>query len=402
MSVEALPSPRPIVRRRSAVKKKKKQRSLFYRISAWLHLWLGLITGIVVVIVSITGAILVFEQELRVWLQPYQTVEGHGKAYLPPSRLKKVAMQQFKLPTVSAVVYQGKNRSAVVPYYGDPKRYQLIYIDPYTGKVLQSVMLKNDFYRIVLEGHYNLWLPREYGRPIVSYSTLIFIITLITGLVLWWPKKWTKNTRDRSFKIKLSGNTKRINYDSHNVLGFYTLSIALILGLTGMVYGMQWFSDAVYFTASGGTKTKHFAFEKPKVKGKDKSNGNGRKAIKPQDINTTGEEDKLFNDLVSSKTDIYWQVLTFGYPFGKKGPWTVSLAPEIGRRVGEKSTFYEQFTLKKLSKAPENGGDKFMRLNYDLHVGSVGGFFTKILAFLTCIICASLPITGFFIWWVKK
>ena len=37
--------------------KKKLNRSLFYRISAWLHLWLGLITGLVVVIVCLTGCI---------------------------------------------------------------------------------------------------------------------------------------------------------------------------------------------------------------------------------------------------------------------------------------------------------------------------------------------------------
>lgn len=401
MSVATLSSQPPNIKHKTFVKKRKK-RSLFYRISAWLHLWLGLITGLVVIFVSITGAILVFEQELRVWLQPYQNVVPHGKVFLPPSVLKKAAMEQFQLPSVSAVVYQGKDRSAVVPYYGDPKRYQLIYVDPYTGKVLHSVMLKDDFYRIMLEGHYNLWLPRAWGRPIVAYSTLIFVITLLTGLILWWPKKWTKNTRKRAFEVKWNGKFHRVNYDVHNVLGFYTLSIALILGLTGMVYGMQWFSDAVYFTSSGGIKAKHFAFEKPKGKGKDKGEGGRREAKKPEDINQTGEEDKLFSDLVRNKADIYGQVLTFGYPFGKKGPWTVSLAPQLGRRAGETSVSYEQYTLKKLPKLPENGGDRFMRLNYDLHVGSVGGLFTKILALITCIVCASLPITGFIIWWAKK
>lgn len=43
-----------------------------------------------------------------------------------------------------------------------------------------------------------------------------------------------------------------------------------------------------------------------------------------------------------------------------------------------------------------------MQLNYDLHVGSIGGIWTKIIAFLVCIILASLPVTGFIIWWGKK
>lgn len=167
---------------------------MFYRISAWLHLWLGLISGIVIVIVSLTGAILTFEQELRVWLQPYQTVNSNNRPILPPSVLSKKVMKEFKFPSVAGVYYQGENRSAIVPYYADPKRYTIVYIDPYSGKVLHSQLLDKDFYRIMLTGHYQLWLPRPIGQPIVAYSTLIFVVTLISGIVLWWPKKWTKTT----------------------------------------------------------------------------------------------------------------------------------------------------------------------------------------------------------------
>jgi uncharacterized iron-regulated membrane protein len=404
--VDTLPAPSLQTRTKPVKKKKKKNRSLFYRVSAWLHLWLGLITGIVIIVVSITGAILVFEQELRVWLQPYQTAQSQGRALLPPSVLKKAAMDKYHLPTVSAVVYQGKDRAAVTPYYGDPKKFQLIYVNPYTGEVLHSTLLNDDFYRIVLEGHYNLWLPGAIGRPVVAYSTLIFVITLITGLVLWWPKRWTKNTRERSFNIKWKGNFQRVNYDLHNVLGFYSLTIGLILGLTGMVYGMQWFSDAVYFTASGGTKAAHFTFEKPKGKGKDKDKGAQRRESRrdgkrPVFVNNTGEEDILFNNLRTGNKAALDQIVTVGYPFGKMGSWTISTAPELGRRANEHSESYAQSTLKKLDKKPENGGDQFMKLNYDLHVGSVGGWFTKILAVLVCLICASLPITGFIVWWKK-
>ena len=41
-------------------------------------------------------------------------------------------------------------------------------------------------------------------------------------------------------------------------------------------------------------------------------------------------------------------------------------------------------------------------MNYDLHVGQIGGLTTKIIAFLASLICASLPITGFIIWLGKR
>lgn len=367
--------------------KTKKNRSLFYRISAWLHLWLGLVTGIVVIIVSITGAALVFEQELRVLLQPYQTVESKGKSFLLPSVLKQTVMKRYHLPAVSAVVYQGKNRSAVVPYYGDRSKFQLIYVNPYTAEILHYQLLSDDFFRIMLEGHYNLWLPRKYGKPIVAYSTLIFVITLITGIVLWWPKNLNKTNVQKSFKIKWNGKLKRVNYDLHNVVGFYSLLFAMILGLTGMVYGMKWFSDSVYWTASGG-----------------KSSAFNRMSSDTTLIRTSSveDEDVLFMQLVNKKVDMDNQFLTIGYPFGKAGAWNISLNPRPDSRMRDRSESFEQVSLKKLDKPAENGGDKMLGINYDLHVGSIAGFPTKIIAFLVCIICASLPITGFIIWWPKK
>jgi uncharacterized iron-regulated membrane protein len=39
---------------------------------------------------------------------------------------------------------------------------------------------------------------------------------------------------------------------------------------------------------------------------------------------------------------------------------------------------------------------------YDLHVGAFFGFPGKILAFIMSLFCASLPITGFIIWWGRR
>jgi uncharacterized iron-regulated membrane protein len=44
-------------------------------------------------------------------------------------------------------------------------------------------------------------------------------------------------------------------------------------------------------------------------------------------------------------------------------------------------------------------GEKFIGMNYDIHVGAILGWPTKILAFVASLVCATLPVTGFFIWW---
>ena len=45
---------------------------------------------------------------------------------------------------------------------------------------------------------------------------------------------------------------------------------------------------------------------------------------------------------------------------------------------------------------------KLMRMNYDIHVGAIWGLPGKILAFLASLLIASLPISGFLLWWGRR
>ncbi|QDH81348.1 PepSY domain-containing protein [Echinicola soli] len=374
-------------------KKTKKNRSLFYRVSAWLHLWLGLVSGIVVVIISLTAALLTFEEEIRLVLEaPHEKVtKTAGQKLLPPSQLAAVVKEKFGWSSVYGVMYRGEGRSAMIPYYKDRSNYQQALVNPYTGEVLHNRKLNDDFFRFMLMGHYQLWLPRPIGKPVVAYSTLIFVITLITGLVLWWPKKWTRATKNASFKVKWPATPKRFNYDLHNVVGFYSLLIALVLALTGMIYGMEWFRNTSFWIASGG-ETEVF----------ERMHSDTTLATPKGQV----DEDVLVTNLLESGLDPAQNRFSIFYPRGKSGVWNLQVNPSLINTFERRSYYFEQGSLELLKKDPEfseaNGGDQLMKLNYDLHLGLIGGIWTKIIAFLVCIISASLPITGFIIWWGKK
>jgi uncharacterized iron-regulated membrane protein len=71
--------------------------------------------------------------------------------------------------------------------------------------------------------------------------------------------------------------------------------------------------------------------------------------------------------------------------------------------------YFDQYTLKELSvdhiygkSANASVADNLMRMNYDIHTGAVIGLSGKIIAFFASLIVASLPITGFYIWWGRK
>jgi uncharacterized iron-regulated membrane protein len=41
-------------------------------------------------------------------------------------------------------------------------------------------------------------------------------------------------------------------------------------------------------------------------------------------------------------------------------------------------------------------------MNYDIHTGAILGLPGKFLAFFASLICASLPVTGVYVWWGRK
>ena len=185
---------------------KKRKKSTFRRINDWLHLWLGLTSGIVVFIVSITGCFYAFQQEIKDAMEPWRFVEARDQAFVPPSQLldtAKVYMPQLQ-PT--GLTYSNREGAAAVGYhYSEDGRdkFSVIFMNPYTGEMLKKMQTEGsgefDFFTFILDGHRALWFPYAIGRPIVGVATLIFLVLLFSGLVMWWPRKWNSS----AYKKKL-------------------------------------------------------------------------------------------------------------------------------------------------------------------------------------------------------
>ena len=380
--------------------KKPGSRSLFYRISAWLHLWLGIASGIVVVIVCVTGCIYVFNEEITGWTEPESNIAVKAQPLIAPSKIMEIATKEYPGKSVGYVLY--KEGRAVEANIGGRRGGSTLKLDPYTGAVINKVNRKEgevSFFRWVLNGHRFLWLPFKIGRPIVNYSTLIFVITLISGLVLWWPKKWTKSTRNQSFKIKWGASFKRVNYDLHNVLGFYALLLLFAIAVTGMVYGLEWWSKSLYWATSGGKTLPEFM------------------ELKSDSL----QAGKKYYDNLGQKMDIAWKTAIGKHPesagFYMAFPDTakatssilVIVYPTKGQYYNLQRYTFDQHTLQPLTGnklydqdfAEADFGSKLRRMNYDIHVGSVLGLPGKFMAFFASLIGATLPITGFIIWWGK-
>ncbi len=400
-----------MISNKTQVPKKKQKDSLFKRINNWLHLWLGLGSGIIVLIVCLTGCIWVFNEEIDGLMHPENKVEWQNKPVLSPSQLTAIAVNLYpdKVPAY-ANYHQGevinlslRNKVEKGGRGGGGRRgggVQLK-VNPYSGEVISNVVRKpgeTDFFRFILNGHRFLWMPFEIGRPIVNYGTLVFVVLLITGLIWWYPKKWNKSTTDKSFKIKWGASFKRVNLDLHNVLGFYSLLLLAAIALTGMVYGIKWYSEGLYWVTSGGEQLGEFR----RMKSDSLQAGKFYTPVQAMDAAWAKVVAKH-----PKSTGFY-----YSFPDTKRAAATIDITvyPSAGQFYNSQGYTFDQHTLKELKRqdaysveyAKATFGQKLRKMNYDIHVGSILGFPGKVLAFLASLIGASLPITGFLIWYGRK
>lgn len=365
----------------------------FKKIIGKFHLCLGLSSGLVVFILSITGCIYAFQAEISDLTQPYRFVKHKDAAFLPPSQLQAIAEDALPEKHVHAVLYAGSENAAEVIFFDfEPTYYYYItYLDPYTGEVLKVKDMEADFFRFILDGHFYLWLPPEIGQPVVASFTLVFLVMMISGIILWWPR--TKGAKKQRFSVKWNAKWRRKNYDLHSVLGFYATWIVIILAITGLVWGFEWFSESFY-KATGGAK--ELEYREP-----------------------LSDTDYIGNAAEIPALDRAWEKMKSLYPTAEiieVHPPETSTSPIAANANPDADTYwqidyryFDQYTMEELSVdhifgriTDANTADVIRRMNYDIHVGAILGLPGKILAFLASLIAASLPITGFCIWWGRR
>ncbi|MBV8327328.1 PepSY-associated TM helix domain-containing protein [Chryseobacterium sp.] len=374
----------------------------FRKIVYQLHLWLGLSSGLIVVIMAVTGCILSFEDELKHLIHPQRYfVTAIGKEKLPlaeltvraeralPDGLKIKRVQISSDPSRTYMFRTLKMNNEALTYWGTYEYYYRVYIDPYTGKVQELENAKTDFFEIVLDLHRRLLLGEKIGKTITGYSTLLLAIILFSGLVIWYPRKMSKNMLKGMFFIKLSANWKRINYDLHNVLGFYSMIPLLLIAYSALIWN---FTDMDKWI-------QNFLNDNRRTEQKVKSN-------RPQN-ESVGRNivlNRIWNTMEPQMAHKKSAMINF--PRTEAGTYYAEITYAEKQYQNEQFSFdqYSGVKLKSQSYKDKNigNGTALRERNYDLHTGSIFGITGRIIYFLAGIIAASLPVTGFIIFLNRK
>tara|TARA_R110000868_G_scaffold146220_2_gene366953 strand:+ start:6397 stop:7536 length:1140 start_codon:yes stop_codon:yes gene_type:complete len=358
-----------------------------------IHLWLGLSSGIIVFIIAITGCLYAFQEEIQNLTEEYRFVQEQQSPFLPPSQLLKIAQKQLPTKTIHALKYNRKTDAAeAIFFHYEPTYYYTTYLNPYSGKVLKTVDNETGFFHFILDGHYYLWLPDQIGQVVVATATLLFLILIISGFILWYPKNKNAAKQRFTFKWKKGMKWKRKNYDLHNITGFYVLLIAFIFAITGLIWGFQWFAFS-YYKVLGGEKSLVYVEPLSKVTREQKS----ASAI-PLDI--------IWFKMIKEHPKA--ESIELHPPENDSSSIAVNVNSDKETYSKIDYRYFDQYSLKEISvnhiwgrKKVAKIADALMKMNYDIHTGGIFGLAGKVFAFLISLLIASLPVTGALIWWGK-
>lgn len=353
-----------------------------------MHQWLGLISGLLVFIIAITGCIYAFQEEIQDATQPYRFVEKQNKAFLLPSQLEKIAQSHLPNKTLHSIKYHTEKKSAeAIFYHNKPNYYYIVYLNPYSGENLHTQNMQEGFFPFILRGHFYLWLPEKIGQPVVAIASLMFLAMIITGVILWFPKNRNVFKNRTWFRWNDTTKWKRKNFDLHSIIGFYSFFVAIIFVVTGLVWGFPWFAYS-YYNAIGGKKS--LVYEEPK-------------SIKSV-IKSEKGLDILYYRLTKETSNL--QTIEVHPPETNSSTFAINTNTEMGTYWKIDYRYFDQNTLREkqsnnIYSRFQNAtlADKLMRMNYDIHTGAVFGLWGKIFMFLLSLLIATLPITGILFWY---
>lgn len=362
-----------------------------------IHSWLGLYTGIFIAFLSITGAAVVFKDEIDVlydlhlykveeegrrfsYSQLYQKLQNHVDQYDSSLRISAIGLPQqadeaFYISCAKAPVADAGLWQKAQGY-----QYMQFFINPYTGEILGH----RDYYKSLsffLRNLHVRFFDNYFGRPAAGIFGIALVVSTIIGFMIYGH--FMKKAAVFAIRRK---NYRQLYADWHKLVGVLSLFFNLMIAITGAWLGMQ------------GYYMKWFAIENPGVFIREK-------VISPQ-------QDKHLSfdiDHILSQTAVEFPALvpTAIYPSsdGQRKVEVVGNIPSLVYEINRHKMVWDKVSYQPLFKFnihQQDFGTKLYMVQEALHFGNFGGFLLKLFYVFLGLASGFLSITGYYIYLKRK
>jgi uncharacterized iron-regulated membrane protein len=218
-----------------------------------LHLWIGLSVGLVLAMIGLTGSLLVFSDSMLKAELGRSHFAADGPPVLAPAIDQWIANVRRSYSDIDAIDFiqgpgsslSGETTVKMGAHTASGKNFWLN-VDPYSGLPLARYVWENTYTSYVYGLHGALTTStslRSFGRGAVAWVGLAMLVSMATGLYLWWPR--SRNWR-MAFTFKRGARGRRRLLDLHNILSVYLYVPLFILAFTGVYFvRSEWIDPAV-------------------------------------------------------------------------------------------------------------------------------------------------------------
>ncbi|MEG4508365.1 PepSY-associated TM helix domain-containing protein [Microcoleus sp. F6_B4] len=338
-----------------------------------IHSIIGIFLGLIFVISGLTGSAIVFREEAdRALNQKLMQVTPQPKKASIDRIFDAVGQAYPNLR--SSFIRFPKTRDATYSFSGllPDKNHLEVFVNPYTAKVLGSRIVERSLINFLHTLHYTLLLKTP-GHMAMGFVGILLLLTTLTGTLLWTGWRNLKI----GFKIRWRAPAPLLNYDLHNVGGILTTILLSILAVTGSAI------IAAQFLLAGG------------------GGGGDVPAAKPVPDRTPIALSKLLPKADAALPGGKISYVQFPEDLGNKLVITKSFPEQKTGRFDFSTVEVDRFTgkiLKAEKVLSPNPVFKVLLVVVNLHYGTFGGIFTRILYIFIGLMPAVLLITGLAMW----
>jgi len=214
----------------------------------WLHLCTGVTAASVVLIMSVTGVLLMYQKQITAW------ADRAYRVAMPASGTTRLSLEtllfkarQSQSATPETVTWRADSTAPVALGFG---RETVLYFNPYTGEMLGAGTKGiRAFFRVVTGWH--RWLGTDGGtraiaRAVTGACNLGFLFLVVSGFFIWWPKQWTWPQLRNVTWFRRGLPAKARDFNWHNAIGFWSAIPLFVVVLSATVISYPWASNLVY------------------------------------------------------------------------------------------------------------------------------------------------------------
>jgi uncharacterized iron-regulated membrane protein len=345
-----------------------------------VHRWAGLIAGGYVLVISVTGAALVFRVDLQRAMHPHLFTPRTAGALADPVTIMESVSRAYPGHNLSGVDAPTTARPTYLAYVTTPGQFATVLIDPVSADVLGELPDRS-LVRTLQDLHYDLLAGRT-GRMVNGAGAAAIVLMCITGVCIWWPgrKAWW-----RAMTVDVSRRGQRLLWELHRAAGIWSVLLILMWAITGMYFAFPSFARSLIAAVSPLTPNRAPASSAP----------------------IAGATSPSWREMlaIAQREHPGGHVARVVLPFGERGAFLVMFAD---RSPTPAFAQLDSVYLDRLSGArlrtdvtARTIGDTIVSVMAPAHIGSFGGVPIRIIWFVFGLMPALLVVTGVAVWFSR-